>query len=282
MRKFIFTISSLLILLISLSSFRNSSQDKQEETMVLISTTFGDIKIKLYNETPAHRDNFIKLVTEHFYDSTLFHRVIQGFMIQGGDPDSKKAAPGVLLGNGEVGYTLPAEFNPKLFHKRGVLAAARLGDDVNPNKESSGCQFYIVQGRTFSQADLDGYEARVNNSVKQKMFRDFLNKKENKELKEKYAAFQKENKMDSLQALSSQIQIIIEQDFSRTIPFKFSEEQRNTYTTIGGTPHLDWNYTVFGEVLEGMDVVDRIAAVKVNSDSRPENDIRMSIKIIKN
>lgn len=281
MRKSIFTLFLLSFLFINLSSFRNGSGNPQEETLILISTNLGDIKIKLFNETPVHRDNFIKLINKHFYDSTLFHRVIQGFMIQGGDPDSKKAVPGIMLGNGETGYTLPAEFNSKLFHKRGVLAAARMGDDVNPKKESSGCQFYIVQGRTFSQADLDGYEARINNSVKQKMFRDFLNKKENKELKEKFTLFQKGNNTDSLQILSTQIQVIIEQDFTKTTPFKFSEEQRNAYTTIGGTPNLDGNYTVFGEVVEGMDVVDKIAAVKVNSDSRPDNDVKMSIKIIK-
>lgn len=282
MQKFIFIVFLLPLFFTNCSSFRNGTKSHSKEPLVLISTSLGDIKIKLYNETPVHRDNFIKLVSQHFYDSTLFHRVIQGFMIQGGDPDSKKAAPGVLLGNGEIGYTLPAEFNPKLFHKRGVLAAARMGDDVNPKKESSACQFYIVQGRVFSQTDLDGYEAKINNPVKQKMFSDFINKKENRELKEKYTLFQMNNNTDSLQKISIQIRTIIEQEFAKTNPFKFSEEQRTAYTSIGGVPHLDGNYTVFGEVVEGMDVVDKIAALKVNSVSRPDNDIKMSIKIIRN
>ncbi|MBI2968396.1 MAG: peptidylprolyl isomerase [Bacteroidetes bacterium] len=133
----------------------------QKETVVVISTKFGDIKIKLYNETPKHRDNFIKLVKEGFYNTTLFHRVINGFMIQGGDPDSKGADPGEVLGNGGPGYTIPAEFNPKLFHKRGALAAARMGDEVNPKKESSGSQFYIVQGRKYTAVDINAIAQRM-------------------------------------------------------------------------------------------------------------------------
>lgn len=188
---------------------------------IKIITDSGTIVIRLYDETPLHRDNFLKLVKKHFYDGLLFHRVIKDFMIQGGDPDSKNAKAGAQLGNGDVGYTVPAEFNEKLFHKKGVLAAAR---DNNPQKASSGCQFYIVQGKVYSDS--------------------LLNVLEEKRMKGK----------------------------------KMSAEQRAAYTTIGGTPWLDMNYTVFGEVVTGMDVIDKIAAMKTDSNDRPLTDIHMKIK----
>ena len=198
---------------------------KQKERIVLISTSLGDIKLKLYNETPQHRDNFIKLVGVGFFDSTLFHRVMKSFMIQGGDPQSRTAKPGEALGNGDVGYTIPAEFNDSLFHKKGTLAGARQGDNVNPQKASSGCQFYIVQGKTYTDQELNALEA------------------------------------------------------SR-LKFKLSPAQRKAYTTVGGTPWLDRDYTVFGEVIEGLDVVDKIAAVKTAPGDRPLEDLRMNVKII--
>lgn len=224
MKTKFFIAASFLLSMSFLMSFKKKEAQKTKETIILMSTTLGDIKLKLYNETPKHRDNFIKLVNEHYYDSTLFHRVIQGFMIQGGDPNSRKAAPGVMLGNGETGYTIPAEFNPMLFHKKGVLAAARQGDEVNPKKESSGCQFYIVQGKPCTNADLDNYESRMKT--------------------------------------------------------KFTPEQRKAYTTIGGTPHLDGNYTVYGEVIEGLDVVDKIAATPVDQMTRPVKDVRIIKAVI--
>lgn len=257
-----------------------SFDEKKKEKMAVITTTFGDIKIKLYDETPKHRDNFIKLVNEHLYDSTLFHRVIQSFMIQGGDPDSKKAIPGAMLGNGNVGYTIPAEFNPKLFHKRGALAAARLGDDINPHKESSGCQFYIVQGRVFSNNDLNTYEIKMNQAAKQQLFSEFINRDENSSLKKQFFSFQQSNQIDSLKTLSTKIEPIIEKEFASSPHFQFSDEQRKAYSTMGGAPHLDGNYTVFGEVIEGLDVVDKIASVQVDGTARPLSDIRMNIKMV--
>lgn len=244
-----------------------------KETIVLITTNVGQIKLKLYNQTPKHRDNFIKLVNNHFYDSTLFHRVIQGFMIQGGDPESKRAIEKAMLGNGETGYTIPAEFNPELFHKKGALAAARQGDEVNPNRESSGCQFYIVQGKPLTNSDLDSYEARINNNAKQKLFGEIMNRAENKGIKDKFISFQKEHNTDSLQALSKVIEPMIDKEMK--ILFKFGPEQRAAYTTIGGTPHLDGAYTVFGEVLEGLDIVEKIAAVPVDQASRPLTNVRI-------
>lgn len=187
--------------------------------MVMIETTEGPIQVLLYEETPVHRDNFIKLVESGTYDGLLFHRVIEGFMIQAGDPKSRDAKPGQRLGDGTLGYTLPAEIVPHLYHKRGALCAARQGDDVNPKRESSASQFYIVQGTVFS--------------------------------------------LDNLKAIGDR--------FHK----KFSEEQINTYTTVGGAPHLDGDYTVFGEVIEGMDVVDAIAKIERDGNDRPIKDIRI-------
>lgn len=222
--------TSLFAVSLLVSSFA-VGQNKQRQAHVLISTDLGDIKIVLYNETPQHRDNFIKLVKEGMYDGTLFHRVMKEFMIQGGDPDSKNAEPGAMLGEGNVGYTLPAEFNATLIHKRGVLAAAREPDVVNPEKESSGCQFYIVQGRTFTKAEIDKMLDRKNKS--------------------------------------------------RETPVEYTEEQYKTYETIGGSPHLDMDYTIFGEVVEGIDVVDKIAEVETDRRNRPTTDIKMTIKVVK-
>jgi len=193
---------------------------------VRVKTAYGECIIRLYNETPKHRDNFIKLVKKGFYNGTLFHRVIQNFMIQGGDPDSKdstKAKPGAELGNGDVGYTVPAEFRDSLFHKRGVLAAAR---DDNPAKASSGCQFYIVEGKRFSDGKLDTLER------------------------------------------------------TRLKGRKIPEWQREYYRSVGGVPHLDQNYTVYGEVVMGIDMVDRIAAVKTDKNDRPVTDIPMTIELL--
>jgi cyclophilin family peptidyl-prolyl cis-trans isomerase len=228
MIKKIFSCAVLFILV-----FNNGciAQKGKKQAKVLISTSYGDIKIALYNETPKHRDNFIKLVKEQFYDSTLFHRVINTFMIQGGDPESKNAKAGIALGNGGPGYTVPAEFNSTLIHKKGALAAARMGDNVNPNKESSGSQFYIVQGKTMPKADLE--------------------------------------------------KIIQGKNMRRTEPIVYTDEQYKIYEEIGGTPFLDMDYTVFGEVIEGLDVIDKIAAVEKDRRDRPKEDIKMTIKIVK-
>ena len=187
-------------------------------TRVKITTDSGVIIVRLYDKTPNHRDNFIKLANTHFFDSLLFHRVMNGFMIQGGDPLSKNAPPNTMLGNGDVGYTIPAEFYTSLFHKKGALAAARTN---NPEKASSGCQFYIVQGKKYTDAELDGLEMQLG--------------------------------------------------------FKFSAAKRKAYKTFGGTPFLDMNYTVFGEVERGLDVVDRIASAAGDGVNRPFTDIRMKV-----
>ena len=227
MKKIVLTAFFLLATVFSFAQNADKQLVKSKDGVkVEIATSEGNIVVLLYNDTPKHRDNFLKLVKEGTYEGTLFHRVIDRFMIQGGDPESKGARPGQMLGNGTLGYTIPAEFLPHHFHKRGALCAARQGDQVNPRKESSSCQFYIAQGQVWSEADLN----------------------------------------------------MMEQRFGK----KFSPEQRKAYTTVGGTPHLDGDYTVFGEVLKGMEVVDKIAAAPRDKFDRPLEDIRIiSVKILK-
>lgn len=231
MKYWIVALLNCLIVFSAKAQKDSTIKKKDRKRDVLMQTTMGDIVIRLSDSTPLHRDNFLKLVKVGYYDSVLFHRVIKNFMIQGGDPDSKRAEAGKPLGNGGPGFTVPAEFRKTLFHKKGVIAAARTGDDVNPTKASSGSQFYITQGKVFTDAGLDSVETY--------------------RLK------------------------------GRKIPL----EQRAVYKTIGGTPHLDQGYTVYGEVVKGLDVVDKIAAVqtsKAQDRDRPLQDVRIiEAKLIK-
>ncbi|MBR4537006.1 MAG: peptidylprolyl isomerase [Bacteroidales bacterium] len=223
------TILAFFLLMLTLgwsqaAGYQNRKTDKPVK--VEMTTSLGKMVFVLYNDTPLHRDNFLKLVKSHTYDSLLFHRVIKNFMIQAGDPNSRKAKPNQMLGDGTLGYTIPAEFRSNHIHKKGALCAARQGDNVNPRKESSASQFYVVQGQVWDERSLN----------------------------------------------------MMEQRFGR----KFSEEQRKIYTTIGGTPHLDGDYTVFGELVEGMDVVDKIASVETGMADRPVKDVRiLKVKVIK-
>ena len=242
-----------------------------KETLVKIETTVGDIEVKLYNETPKHRDNFIKLVKDGVYEGTLFHRVIKDFMIQAGDPDSKNAPKGKMLGTGDVGYTVPAEFvYPKYFHKKGALSAARQGDNVNPKKESSGCQFYIVTGKVFNDSTLLGMESQMNENKINVIF----NKLAQKHMKEIYK-MRKANDENGLYDLQEKLFAEAQELSAKEPEFHFTPEQIEAYTTVGGTPHLDGEYTVFGEVVEGMDVVDKIQKVKTDRSDRPEEDVKI-------
>ena len=224
-------ISILSIFLFAALSVESQGADLHKEnalngTYVEMQTSYGKIVLLLYDDTPLHRDNFIKLVNEGLYDGVLFHRVIEGFMIQGGDPDSKDAKPGKMLGEGDLGYTIPAEFRDNHINKRGALCAARQGDDVNPKKESSASQFYIVQGRTWNDDEMNMMERRFGKH--------------------------------------------------------YTAEQRKIYAEEGGAPHLDGDYTVYGEVVEGMNVVDKIAAAQRDRFDRPLQDIKIiSAKVIK-
>ncbi len=230
MKQILFLCLALLSLQASIAQKEIVIKKKDRKKDVLLQTSMGDMVIRLSDSTPLHRDNFLKLVKQGFYDSLLFHRVINNFMIQAGDPISKNARAAQPLGGGGPGYTIPAEFRTTLFHKKGVIAAARQGDDVNPEKASSGSQFYIVQGRKFTDGGLDSVE-----TIRLK---------------------------------------------GRKIP----ADQREVYKTIGGTPHLDLGYTVFGEVVSGLDVIDKIAAVPTNRNAgdRPtENVMIVKAKLVK-
>jgi peptidylprolyl isomerase len=258
--------------------------DSANTALILIETKFGPIKIRLFNQTPLHRDNFLKLASSGFYDSLLFHRVIQGFMIQGGDPDSKNAKPGQLLGDGEIKGAdwIPAEFNKDLFHKKGALAAARENDDKNPEKKSSSCQFYIAQGRgPLTDRDLQLYEYRVNKKIRIALKDSVFNLPENAETKRKFEVFKKEKLNDSLMAIEKVIDKLIEPAYAKTPHYTFSTEQIRVYKTIGGTPHLDGNYTVFGEVIYGMNVVDVITSLGTDKNDRPDIDVRMKVRVLR-
>lgn len=223
------------IAIYSLSVAVGAQTTASKSQLVKIETTMGTIKVRLYDETPQHKANFIKLVQEGFYDNLLFHRVIKDFMIQGGDPLSLNADSTVQLGGGGLDYTIPAEINfPEYYHKRGALAAARLGDATNPTRASSACQFYLVQGKCYTDAELTDMEHRINLVLRS------------------------------------------------TTPFKYSEAQRRQYKTFGGSPHLDAQYTVFGEIVEGFDVLSRISAVEVGKADRPREDVRiLRVKLVK-
>lgn len=218
------TLSLAFLCLLPLLSVAKDKKGKKggqpTDTLVVLTTDLGEMKLRLYKETPLHRSNFIKLAGSGFYDSLLFHRVIRNFMIQGGDPLSKNAAPGQMLGMGDNGYTVPAEFRDTIFHKKGSLCAART---ENPEKASSGCQFYIVQGQVFTAEQLSQLETQRG--------------------------------------------------------MKLTDKQKQLYSTVGGSPWLDGGYTVFGEVISGMDVIDRIATVKTQPGDRPVEDVRMRMKL---
>ena len=242
----------------------------EKRTQVKIETTMGDIVVELYNETPKHRDNFIKLAKEGVYDSTLFHRVIRNFMIQAGDPESKTANDTAMLGGGDVGYTVPAEFVPKFFHKKGALAAARMGDDVNPNRESSGCQFYIVTGRKFREAQLLDMAGQKNNARVDEIFNELARK----HMKEIYK-LRKAGDNEALLELQDSLEAQAYAQYKEEEPFMFTPEQLTAYSTVGGAPHLDGAYTVFGQVVDGMEAVEKIEGTKTGRADRPVENVRI-------
>lgn len=248
------------------------------ETQVVMDTTLGKIKIKLYNETPRHRDNFLKLVKEGQYNGLLFHRVIKEFMVQGGDVTSKDAPMNKQLGAGDLGYTVPAEFvYPKYFHKKGALCAARTGDEVNPEKASSASQFYIVTGKVYKENELKQMEMQLENRLKQSIFARLQTENKPK-IMELYRSGDKAELAILRDTLIGKTELEAEK---RKDEAKLTPEQREAYTTVGGVPFLDNQYTVYGEVTEGMDVVEAIQKVKTNKQDRPaENIVINSIEII--
>ena len=277
MKKYLITIGFLFFI----GTHTSVGQTYGKET-ILISTPYGNMKLKLFKETPLHRKNFIKLVKQGYYDSLLFHRVINNFMIQGGDYESKLANDTAALGYGDVGYWIPAEFNKKLYHEKGVLAAAREDDEVTPAKESSGSQFYIVMGKTYDSIALRKAEIRINKDLVQKINYNVAFSGKSMALKNYYMRLDKEGKTDSLKIVRRQlVDPISIAEYEKTPHFTYTAAQRKTYATLGGTPHLDMNYTIFGQVVEGLDVIDKIAAFKTDKNDRPKENVRMKISIIK-
>lgn len=250
---------------------KEAKMDLKSCTKVEIKTSLGDIEVALYNETPQHRDNFIKLVKEGYYDGVLFHRVINEFMIQTGDGNSKNAKPGERLGNGDPGYTLPAEFvYPKLFHKRGVLAAARLGDQMNPERRSSGSQFYIVTGKKFTAQQLAQMESSRRNKQLQAVFNELAAPH-----RRDVMTWRREGNNAAIDSLQNKLVAEAEAKVAEQGAFTFTAAQLEAYQSVGGTPHLDGEYTVFGEVTKGMDVVEKIEKSKTDRNDRPEEDVKI-------
>ena len=259
---------SLILVAVLLFSCTQEAE-KSSTPDVVFETTKGNIVLRLYDETPQHRDNILKLVEDNFYDSVLFHRVIERFMIQAGDPDSKGAPADVSLGSGGLSYTVPAEFHPNLFHKRGALGAAR---DGNPARASSSTQFYIVQGRVYTDSLLIAQEKRINGWLAMNRV---VNDSANLELIETRNRLWEEDKEDSAQLITDELNRLRDLDLETAELYVIPEPHREIYKSVGGAAHLDQNYTVYGEVIEGMDIVDQIAAVATNDANRPVEDVRI-------
>jgi len=263
-----------LLTLLSVLSLTQCSQESGSDSLVTIKTSQGDMVAILYDETPKHKANFIKLAKEHYYDSLLFHRVIEGFMIQGGDPDSKNAQPGQSLGMGSPGYTVDAEFNPKFFHEKGALSAARIPDQANPAKASSGSQFYIVQGTVIPEDVLKIDQGKLNDG-----FRQMMQNPANQPLIDSLNQIYMSGDTQSYQRKIYSLVPRIEKETGIKIYKEVSEERLKAYTTIGGYPSLDDEYTVFGKVISGLEVIDKIAALPKGAGDRPMEDIRMIVTV---
>lgn len=253
-----------------------TKQNKPGDVLVEIKTTEGNLTVRLFGDTPRHRDNFVKLAKEGYYNGVLFHRVINEFMVQTGDPDSKTAPAGKMLGSGGPGYDIEAEIMyPTHFHKRGALAAARQGDQVNPERRSSGSQFYIVTGKAYNDSTLNQMERQLQMMQKQNIFNDLA-----REHRDSIMTLRRNRDQAGLQALQDELVAITEKKAAEA-PARLTAEQREAYTTTGGTPHLDNQYTVFGEVVDGMDVIDKIEKVETDSHDRPLKDVKiLSMRVL--
>ena len=264
----------LAIATISSCSF-SQNKPASEGPMVLIKTKYGDMKVVLYNETPLHRDNFMKLTKEKVFDSLIFHRVIKGFMVQGGDPNSKRATKDQVLGDGDLNYTVPAEIVPGIIHKKGVIAAARNGDEENPERRSSATQFYLAQGKVYKLDDVPSIEQNLNSRTIESLFL-----KLKAEKIDTLMLFQMARNQTGYDKVLAKLRQQAERQVDKN-PIRLTKQQIETYTTLGGIPHLDGAYTVFGEVIEGMAVIDSIAAQPTGKNDRPLENIRMKIEVIK-
>lgn len=271
--------SFLAIALLGTSTL-NAQGDEIASKQVEIITSYGTMVVLLYDKTPEHRDNFLKLVDSGFYNGLLFHRVINNFMVQGGDPDSKGAAEGAKLGQGGPGYTVPAEIYSGYYHKKGALAAARQGDQANPEKRSSGSQFYIVDGKTYSKADLDRLEQRKHMLYYKAKMNAYLADTSNKVDLDRFVALSTAKNTDGMSDFNHELEEKIDLQEGTQPNFSYSEDQINTYSFEGGTPHLDGDYTVFGEVISGYELIDQLASVETDAAGRPLVDIKMTLRVI--
>ena len=277
MKRYFLVMTIIATLATTSGCAQTSTKEKPvKEQKVLIETSMGNIVIKLYDDTPLHRDNFIKLVKSGFYNDLIFHRVINSFMIQGGDPDSKNAEQGKSLGQGGPEYQIDAEiFYPKHFHKKGALAAARTSDQINPERKSSGSQFYLVQGKVYTNEELDNMEKSIIMQKSQSIQGKYMQSH-----RDEYMRLQQSGDSEGMKRLQEQIMQEASGELALIEAYKIPEEVKKAYTTVGGTPHLDDAYTVFGEVIEGLDVIDKIAAVKTNNQDRPLENIVMKMKLV--
>lgn len=264
----------IFLSILAISTLLVTGCAQKSDHLVTIKTKYGDMVAILYDETPKHKENFIKLASQHYYDSLLFHRVIEGFMIQGGDPDSKKAATGQRLGNGGPGYTIPAEFNASLIHEKGALAAARLGDAMNPDRASSGSQFYIVHGTKHTEEQLKVDPEKFNRALQQ-----FFQKPENAHYRDSINTFIQNRDEPGFKAYLDKLRPVVEKQLGSSVEKDISPETLKKYSTVGGTPMLDGQYTVFGKVIGGLEVIDKIAAASRDQFERPVEDIRMVVTV---
>lgn len=269
-KKISFTISLLLLSVFSFGQASNS--------IILIETNMGNIKLMLYKETPKHRKNFLQLIENGHFDGTLFYRVIKGFVAQGGSQDSRNAPAGKMIGYGDSNRSIDSEFKPQFFHKKGALAAPRKPDKVNIFKESDVSQFYIALGRVYTNDELDLMEKEVNIPLRKKIVKRYLTPSKRQVLD----SLKKAGKVDEFRAIAKTIKESIAFDYNSSPKrLEFSDDRRKAYTTVGGVPHLDNNYTVFGEVISGFEVLDKIANLKTDANDRPYQDVKMKVKILK-
>ncbi|MGK7392520.1 MAG: peptidylprolyl isomerase [Candidatus Cyclobacteriaceae bacterium M2_1C_046] len=265
MKKYILFLSFLVVL---------ASCATDKDYLVTISTDYGDMKAILYDDTPEHKENFLELARKGYYDSTIFHRVIEDFMIQGGDPTSKTAQPGEAAGFGGPDYTIPAELETEHFHRKGAIAGARQGNRQNPEKRSSGSQFYIIDGTTFSEEFLTTDLEKLGQALQQ-----YLMRTKYDSLRQRFQMLYNAQKFDEYNELMIELKPMIEEELDINLDKEISQERLEVYTTIGGAPHLDNEYTVFGQVIEGLDVIDKISDVPTDRRNRPVEDIRIFVSV---
>ena len=254
-------------------SFQSYSQSK----VVEISTNMGNMKFRLYDDTPKHRDAFIELTKEGYYDGTLFYRVIKDFLIQGGSKSSRNAAPGKRIGYGDPDKTVDDEILKNHFHKKGVLCAPRQPDEVNPHKQSDISQFFIIKGRIHTEGELDTMEMAVNRPIRNRVVQRYMTREVREELKK----LKEENKVEEFREIAEDVKKNIEMEYNVDPDvLKFSDEQRKVYTTVGGYPALDGKYTIFGECISGFETIDKISSLKTDENNRPLTDVKITVKVL--